>query len=276
MELNNPKRLAAKQCNADLRSAVSQTSSLQNLRTTDFVIHCNDSSLPQPPKHPSHLAAMQTALARLYTDAALRRRFYRDPIATCEELALTPTEAALLTGAVGREVSWYARSLQNKRMNEAANYIPATRAALSQDFAEYFFNYAQASSPTGVNKPLADALAFVNFLERTVPAGTGTVLKPWLIDLARYEAAWLVMRHSKKLWLVRRFQFRVDEFVRQLSVTDTQQPASQSFIGIWWRWRSRVCYSRLTLSSQRTTVSNSSHLSYPSHLNLNLKPNAEN
>jgi hypothetical protein len=62
------------------------------------------------------LAQIQQVLARLYTDAALRERFFADPQRTGAELGLDAGEVHQLAHLSVQQVTFFARSLQRKRL----------------------------------------------------------------------------------------------------------------------------------------------------------------
>ncbi len=76
------------------------------------------------------LARLQEVLAQLYTDAALRERFFADPQGVSEALGLQPEEAQQLTQLSAPQVDFFAESLKRKRLNEACKLLPLTRRVL--------------------------------------------------------------------------------------------------------------------------------------------------
>ena len=60
------------------------------------------------------LTALQRAMAKLYTDAALRERFYADPQASAPALGLDAEAARYVASIDRREVEAFAASLGRK------------------------------------------------------------------------------------------------------------------------------------------------------------------
>jgi hypothetical protein len=170
------------------------------------------------------LATLQRALARLCTDAPLRSRFLHEPQQVGPELGLSAATAQQWVQEIEPQLAGFSRSLLLKRMQEAAHCLPRTVAALGGSFKPLFLAYAVSPPPSVVNKPQAEALAFVRFLAR--PLQSRQILHKWIADLGRYEAAWIQIRTSVGPFVLRRFRFRVDALTPQ---------ARHSF-GIWWRF----------------------------------------
>ncbi len=84
------------------------------------------------------LAAVQTALARLYTDAAWRDRFLAEPALAGPEAGLDAAETARLAALPPTQVELVATSLRRKRLGEVARLLPLTHRALKPRFAALF------------------------------------------------------------------------------------------------------------------------------------------
>jgi hypothetical protein len=133
------------------------------------------------------LTEVQRLLARLYTDAELRERFFVEPGQVGEAFGLTTDEAYRLAQLSAQQVGRFAASLQRKRLNGVARLLPLTRRALGERFDELFQHHADAYLPVGRRKQREDALTFCAFLAR---AAREVELNPaWVLDVARYEAA---------------------------------------------------------------------------------------
>jgi hypothetical protein len=130
------------------------------------------------------LADVERALARLYTDAALRVRFATDPQQAAAELALSPDDLAYLTEVPAGDIESYARSLVSKRAGEVRKLLPLSCRALGETaLRQAFEEHARTYVPTGVHKHVEDALAFA----RSWLAGHPEA--DWQRDVVRYEAA---------------------------------------------------------------------------------------
>lgn len=170
---------------------------------------------------------MQRTLARLYTDGLFRERFFANPAATGEELGLTPDEAKQLGGSRA-SISAFARSLQIKRLGEAGHLLPATRRALGARYGALFLEYAAAPPPAGRHKVSQDAFRFLCFLVSRHQAS----LEPWIVDLARFEAAWILAGFPTVRIVARLFRWPVHRLARG-EAASTKKP--ERYLGIWFR-----------------------------------------
>ena len=89
------------------------------------------------------LAALQRALAQLYTRQDARDRFCADPAGFARDFALRPAEAAQLASIGETRLHAYVDSLYRKRANEAARLLPLVAQALGPRFRAEFFRYAR-------------------------------------------------------------------------------------------------------------------------------------
>jgi hypothetical protein len=171
------------------------------------------------------LAETQEALARLYTDADVRDRFFAGPRARAPGLGLSEAEAEALASVEQDRLRWFARSLVAKRLSAVASLLPLTTAALGADFPRLFRAHAREYLPTGTKKHRDDALAFLRHLEARAGLPRGPVL-----DTARYEACWLLVTEPRPRCLVR--------LLRLPSVTEDAPPSPASgppSLAVWIR-----------------------------------------
>lgn len=180
------------------------------------------------------LAEFQSALARLYTDTALRERFFADPQGTGAALGLNDQEVRRLAQVSAQQVHFVARALVNKRLNEARKLLPLTTQVLGQQFAALFRRHAETSIPSGTKKHRNDALAFVAFLARC-----NEVTPDWAADVARYEAAWLEAHIPTRRLILRRFRYPVYDIVQALMREQPATPQTRPTLALWLRFTGR-------------------------------------
>lgn len=168
--------------------------------------------------------ALQPILAQLYTNAELRSRFFTNPEAVGAELGLNSAQIQQLA-QLSAPVNLFATSLQRKRLGEVRELLPMTAKALNREFTELFWQYAETYIPQGIKKHLLDAIAFANYIEKV-----GNIAPAWILDLVRYEKAWLEANEPSKHLIVRRFRYAVNQ-----SEGNLQQP----FVAIWFRLSER-------------------------------------
>jgi hypothetical protein len=189
-------------------------------------------------------------LARLYTDAALRARFFDDPEAVGAELGLGWDDLTRLGPLSEAQVGRFARSLWSKRRKEVEKALPLTLLALGEDrFATLFLRHASGPVPSGVQKHRADAIAFAAFLEDEADAGH---LGPaWVVDLMRYEAARLLAWDSTRRWLVLRLRHTLDDLVQAALGGGDPAPRSCPTLAVWFRPTRRGQLRNVALSLPR-------------------------
>lgn len=179
------------------------------------------------------LAQLQRALAQLYTDAQAREAFFDDPAAGGQWLGLTPEEVGQLSAAAA-QISFFALSLQRKRLNEVNRLLPLTRRALGPQFGAMFLEYARTSVPRGLRKHQDDARAFADFIGQR--ARTGVVVSAWGGEVARYEAAWIRASDPTCRCLVLWFYHPVGTLAQNPAQNDLAAlPLKQFTLAAWYR-----------------------------------------
>ena len=177
------------------------------------------------------LAEVQTALARLYTDAAWRAEFFAAPPRVGATVGLTAAEAQQLTQLQTAEVNFFALTLHGKRLNEIHKLLPLAHRAFGRQFDDYFRAYAETYLPDGTKKHLDDALAFAVFL----PAAQ-TDAPAWARDVLRYETARLIALQPKPCFIARRFRHALKPLLRSLNQAEAAPVVvSQSSGAVWCR-----------------------------------------
>jgi hypothetical protein len=172
------------------------------------------------------LMRTQALLARLFTDAKLRRAFFEDPRGAARGFGLSEEEAETLAALDRREVEQFARSLLGKRALDARKVLPLTTRALGEDFDRLLFE--AIDGPSSAERHRGDAAALTRLLAfRGEPA--------WIGDLARFEMAFVSAARPGALILLRRFAWPVDEIARQLLAGARPQAAPHRRFGLWLR-----------------------------------------
>lgn len=194
------------------------------------------------------LARTQIVLARLYTDAALRERFFIDPPNTGAALGLTDAETWELARLPQQQIRAFARSLHHKRLGAARRLLPLTRRALGLLFDALFFEYAATLGATNAKKPYEEAAGFAEFLRRwVINAGCDdgphskspqqNPVAPWFADLARYEAAWRQATNSQRAFTFCWFRFPVHALARRLTQGEPVATfAPRRTFAVWFRF----------------------------------------
>jgi len=204
------------------------------------------------------LREIQGVLAQLYTNAALRERFFADPQAVGEELGLSAAEVQQVAQLSAQQVNLFANSLHGKRLGEVCKLLPLTYRALGKHFALLFRRYAEMYVPKGIKKHCDDAIIFSTFVEQV--ARTKDIDPAWAVEVLRYEKAGLIASSITRRLMVCRFGYAIGKLVQSLD-QDDEVPSlvRQPTIVFWVRftrqgqlWRVvfslpafRTCSSRL-------------------------------
>ncbi len=109
---------------------------------------------------------LTTALARLLSDARLRREYTLDATALAHRLDV---DASHLEGFLGLDrdgLEIQAETLVAKRFHEVASMLPETIARYGEAARQKFFDFADSTWPTGHRRHLEDAVAFCRYLKR--------------------------------------------------------------------------------------------------------------
>jgi hypothetical protein len=183
------------------------------------------------------LAKTQALLARIYTDADLRRRFLHDPQTEGERHGLTLAETQQLAKLAPSEVHFFADSLVRKRLNEAGKLLPLTRQALGRHFDAYFHRYAKSHALQMTKPHQQDAIVFAAFLN----GERGEGLEPeWAADLARYEASRLATADLGRRWALCLFRCPAPRPAHGgAQVEGAPRPRLQPLLAVWFRLRPR-------------------------------------
>lgn len=180
------------------------------------------------------LAETQKALARLYTDAGLRERFFADPLKTGAELGLGSEDVRQLARLSSQQVDFFAGSLHAKRLQEVGGLLPLTVRALGGRAASLFRDYAETNLPAGVGKHRADAAAFADYLAQSgALKGSGA---EWVAELARYEKTWLEAADMRRGVIARRFRVAINELAREVASGHTRPTLNhRTTLALWFR-----------------------------------------
>jgi hypothetical protein len=173
------------------------------------------------------LAQVQAALAKLVTHTDIRADFLRDPLGTARALGLDEADAATLALMAPRSLTRFAGSLTAKRRMDVQKWLPLTTRALGDAFVPRL-REALVEPPPGTAE---DALALVDRLlhdSRDAP--------PWIVDLARYEAAFVEAWRPGFVFRCRRFDYPVLALAAALRRGARPDPSPRRrCVAIWLR-----------------------------------------
>ena len=180
------------------------------------------------------LAQVQQLLAQLYTDATLRERFLRERQAVAEAFDLSAEEVHQVSQLSARQLTFFAHSLQRKRLNGVGKLLPLTKRALGARFADLFAQHAVTCVPRGARRSRADAVRFAAYVEEI--ARRDGLEPPWVVELLRYEAARLTAADPRSRCTIRWFRRPIGTLVRQARQGDRVPSSStRPTIALWFR-----------------------------------------
>jgi hypothetical protein len=174
------------------------------------------------------VAEVQRALARLFTDKAVREAFLTDPQSGAAMLGLDEGDATLLSRVAPRELRRFAASLASKRVLDARKWTPLVAEALGDRFCPLF-----AASPDS-RDPVRQAEAFAAYLAAL--AGQGKIEPVWIGDIARYEATCVAARRPGFIFRLRFFRYPVGSIAIALTRGELVAEARTGFsFALWFR-----------------------------------------
>lgn len=171
------------------------------------------------------LRETQALLARLFTDARLRRVFFEEPQAAAQGFGLSEDEAKSLAALDKCEVEEFARCLLGKRALDVRKVLPLTAKALGEDFDSLLFEAIEG--PPSPARHRGDAAVLARLLE-------GRQGEPaWIGDLARFEMAFVTAARPGAF--LRRFDWPINDIARQLLAGAQVFAVPRRRFGIWLR-----------------------------------------
>jgi hypothetical protein len=157
------------------------------------------------------LRELQSVLARLYTEEALRTELAVDPASFAARSGLSDSECADLGELLKEAIPSFARSLQRKRMGEVRSFLPATCASLGDRLWPLFQQHAGEFHPQGEQKQFDDALAFAESL--VVILDPADLMARRLLN---YEATFLRARSRSFFLVLRLYRHDIRTVLEQL------------------------------------------------------------
>ncbi len=157
------------------------------------------------------LHQQQNFLAKLYTNAELRRDFLSEPNIIGAENNLNEQEIAEIAEIMPEDLNFFADSLFWKRLREVEKFLPITQRVLGEDFTTLFREFAQSYNPQTVKKHLEDSFEFSKYLQKQ--------------EVSEFVKNVLKFEQSKLLFFGygRRFVFcKLDFDIRKINHKDTE------------------------------------------------------
>lgn len=134
------------------------------------------------------LRELQSALARLFTDAELRRRYQEDPRSVGTALGIGREEMEQWLALSSEQIANFSDGLLRKRLAAVRSLLPRSAKRLGHALDESFYAWAQTVPSQGMDHHLRDAWIFADRLL------SENVASPWERDLIRWERALIGLR----------------------------------------------------------------------------------
>lgn len=170
----------------------------------------------------------QNLLAKLYTDTALRRAFLSEPEKIGAQNDLSLAEIGEIAAVMPEELNFFAESLFWKRLREVEKFLPLTRRALGDEFAESFREFSQIFNPRSVKKHLEDALEFCRFLRKQN-------ISDFAKNAAKFEQSKLEFFGLEKLFVGCRLNFDFRNFSASGNDKLLEFPEKKKIFVVWLR-----------------------------------------
>ncbi|HEY8137566.1 MAG TPA: DUF692 family multinuclear iron-containing protein [Methylocystis sp.] len=189
-----------------------------------------DERPPEPEAARKSLGQTQTLLAGLFTNAPFRREFFAHPERAALDFGLTTIEASPLKAVDAKSVARFVDSLSQKRLADARKTLPMTARALGAEFEQLLLPELQAPASSGRHRD--DAAKLVARIElggddaRSVP--------PWIVDLARYEMAFVAAARPGAVLILHRFRWP-PRLLAAAALSGADVGAPRCLLGLWLR-----------------------------------------
>lgn len=177
------------------------------------------------------LAQTQALLARIYTDASLRRAFFDSPLAVAQRFGLESEAAEVLALIDRREVETFAQSLLGKRILDARKALPLTARILNERFDALLKEAIE--DPAAALRRRADAAALSQRLDAL--CAQGAIEPAWIADLARFELAFVQAAHPGATLMFRRFRYDIAPLAASVARAGPAEARPRGSYGIWAR-----------------------------------------
>jgi hypothetical protein len=126
----------------------------------------------------------QKTLARIYTDAAFRNKFFEDRVAFVSALGIDEISSQHLRSLNREEVELFSTGLINKRFGNVKSLLLLSFKFSEGTFSQLFYSYAMNYLPEGGHQKYAnDAIQFSQYFLKNTDKNS----IPWTADLIRFE-----------------------------------------------------------------------------------------
>ncbi len=174
------------------------------------------------------LQEQQNFLARLYTDAELRRAFLSGSEQIGAQHDLNKSEIAEIAEIMPEELNFFAESLFWKRLREVEKFLPLTRKFLGKGLVILFREFSKKFNPQTVKKHLEDSVEFSTFLQNQA---VSEIAK----NVAKFERSKLEFYGYGKRFMFCTLNFDIREIQHQDPETMNLNLKKRKTIAVWSR-----------------------------------------
>ena len=181
------------------------------------------------------LQKQQNFLAKLYTNAELRRAFSFDSEQIGTQHDLNKSEIAEIAEIMPEELNFFAESLFWKRLREVEKFLPITQRILGEGFTNLFRQFAKNFNPQTVKKHLEDSTEFCKFLQIQ---NVSEIAK----NAAKFEQSKLEFFGYGKRFVFCKLDFDVRKISLQANDLQNEDLPRKTKIAVWVRAGKREKY----------------------------------
>jgi uncharacterized protein len=213
----------------DRARAIMQAHDAEAKDATSLAPRYRDNCSPEHEAARKSLGQTQALLGRLFTQAALRREFFAHPERAALDFGLTADEASTLKAVDAKSVARFVDSLRQKRLADARTTLPMTARALGAEFDQLLMPELDAPPSSGRHRD--DAARLLACIEQGGDAGS---VSPWIVDLARYEMAFVAATRPGAVLILRCFRWPPRRLAAA-ALYGVDAGAPRRAIGLWLR-----------------------------------------
>ena len=188
-----------------------------------------DECSPRPEAARNSLGQTQALLGRLFTQSAFRREFLARPERAALDFGLTADDASTVKAVDAKSVARFVDSLGQKRLADARKTLPLTARALGSEFDQLLLRELDAPPRSGRHRDDAARL-----LVRLKQGGDAGSVPPWIVDLARYEMAFVAAARPGAVLILRRFRWP-PRLLAAAALSGADVGAPRGALGLWLR-----------------------------------------
>lgn len=183
----------------------------------------------------------QPTLWRLYTDTRFRKEFLFDKHHFYQKYEIPEDIVHFLEDTPVYELTLFADTLLQKRMNKVKAFLPLTFKLIGKDTQMLFFKFCDYYTPTGVQRHQDDAFQFIHYLLKHRKLSFHLKLNLYVKSVLLYEQ--YSINSEEEIPNAPRLKFYSHDYVPHTTLKSRKRrrPPVQKFLGIEeWIRRARL------------------------------------